>query len=91
MTVLGEKTVGLDELGKWTKQSGLRAVPVGVFDDPVGPPSYKLAQDADITVVLFVERKVVANFAFRQGELDDTAVKRISEELSRLDKKSDRK
>lgn len=91
MTVLGEKTVGLDELGKWAKQAGLKAVPVGVFDDPVGPPSYKLADDADVTVILFTQRKVIANFAFRQGELDDTAVNRISDELSRLDKKSDRK
>jgi hypothetical protein len=91
MTVLGEKTIGLDELGKWSKQSGLKAVPVGVFDDPVGPPSYKLAENADVTVVVFTQRKVVANFAFRQGELDESAVKRIADELSRLDKKSDRK
>ena len=91
MTVLGEKTVGLDELAKWAKQSGLKGVPVGVFDDPVGPPSYKLAEDADVTVVLFTQRKVAANFAFRQSELDETAVKRISDELSHLDKKSDRK
>jgi hypothetical protein len=91
MTVLGEKTIGLDELGKWSKQSGLKTVPVGVFDDPVGPPSYKLAEDADVTVVVFTQRKVVANFAFRQGELDESAVKRIADELSRLDKKSDRK
>jgi hypothetical protein len=91
MTVLGEKTIGLDELGKWAKQAGLKAVPVGVFDDPVGPPSYKLADGADVTVILFAERKVVANFAFRQGELDEAAVKRISDELSRLGKKPDRK
>jgi len=91
MTVLGEKTIGLDELGKWSKQCGLKAVPVGVFDDPVGPPSYKLAEEADVTVVVFTRRKVVANFAFRPGELDEAAVKRIADELSRLDKKSDRK
>src|SRR5262245_47478628 len=46
MTVLGEKTIGLDELGKWAKQCGLKGVAVGVFDDPVGPPSYKVAEDA---------------------------------------------
>src|SRR3954463_11119543 len=30
MTVLGEKTVGLDELGKWAKQTGLKATPTGI-------------------------------------------------------------
>jgi hypothetical protein len=91
LTVLGEKTVGLDDVGKWAKQSGLKAVPVGVFDDPVGPPSYKLAEDADVTVILFVERKVTANFAFRAGELDDAALGRVADELSRLGKKVDGK
>lgn len=84
MTVLGEKTVGLDELGKWAKQAGLKTLPVGVFDDPVGPPSYKLAADADVTVLLFVDRKVVVNHAFRAGELDAAAVKKITEEVAKL-------
>jgi hypothetical protein len=84
MTVLGEKTIGLDELGKWAKQKGLKSVPVGVFDDAAGPPSYKLARDADVTVLLFVNRKVVVNAAFRPGELDDGAVKRLADEMARL-------
>jgi hypothetical protein len=87
MTVLGEKTVGLNELGKWAKETGLKAVPVGIFDDPVGPPSYKLADDADVTVVLFVGRKVTATLAFRVGELDDDAVRRVGEAVGRLGKK----
>jgi hypothetical protein len=84
MTVLGEKTIGLDELGTWAKKQGLKSVPVGVFDDPVGPPSYKLARDADVTVLLFVNRKVVSNATFRAGELNDAAVQRIAEEVARL-------
>jgi hypothetical protein len=83
-TVLGEKTIGLDDLGRWATKSGLKAVPVGVFDDPVGPPSYKLADDANFTVVAFENRKVIANFAFRPGELDDAAVKRVAVQLTRL-------
>lgn len=84
LTVLGEKTTGLDDLGRWATRAGLKGVPVGVFDDAVGPPSYKLADEADVTVVLFENRKVVANFAFRSGELDDVAIKQISEQLGRL-------
>ena len=84
MTVLGEKTIGLDDLGTWAKKQGLKSVPVGVFDDPVGPPSYKLAGDADVTVLLFVNKKVVSNATFRAAELDDAAVKRIAEDVARL-------
>ena len=84
MTVLGEKTVGLDDLGRWAKQAGLNAVPVGVFDDPAGPPTYRLATDADVTVLVFVNRKVVANFAFRPGQLDDRGVRRVAAEFARL-------
>jgi hypothetical protein len=87
MTVLGEKTIGLDDLAKWATKAGLKAVPVGVFDDPVGPPSYKLADDADVTVIVFENRKVAANFAFRKGELDDAAVKLVSEHFARIDGK----
>jgi hypothetical protein len=84
MTVLGEKTVAIEDLSKWAKQAGLKSMPVGVFDDPVGPPSYKLADDADVTILLFIDHKVVANFAFRKGELDDASSKRVIEEIKRL-------
>jgi hypothetical protein len=84
MTMLGEKTIGLDDLGHWATKAVLKAVPTGVFDDPVGPPSYKLAEDAEVTVVLFEDRKVVANFAFRKSELDDSAISRVKEQLTRL-------
>jgi hypothetical protein len=84
MTVLGEKTIALDDLGKWAKQLGLKATPVGVFDDAVGPPSYKLADDADVTILLFVNRKVVANFAFRSGELSDEAIQRVTDSIGKL-------
>lgn len=84
MTVLGEKTVTLDALGQWAKEAALKGVPTGVFDDPAGPPTYKLAEDAEVTVLLFVDRKVIANFAFREGELDEKAVERVAGEVTKL-------
>jgi hypothetical protein len=84
LTVLGEKTIGLDELGTWAKKQGLKSVPIGVFDDPAGPPSYKLSRDADVTVLLFINRKVIFNATYRTGDLNDSAVKRIGEEVARF-------
>jgi hypothetical protein len=65
----------------WAKKHALRSVPVGVFEDVDGPPSYRLHRDADVTVLLSVKQKVVANFAFRAGELTD---KKIAEVLAAL-------
>ena len=84
LSVLGEKTVSLDDLAKWSKQSGIKTVPVGVFDDPIGPPTYKLHNEAEVTVLLYVKKKVVANFAFRAGELNDEAIAKIVGELPKL-------
>lgn len=83
LTILGEKTVAIDDLSKWAKKTGLKSIPVGVFDDPIGPPSYRLSDDADVTVLLFLDRKVTVNLAFRAGELDESAMKKITEEIAR--------
>jgi hypothetical protein len=76
MTQLAE-TADLDGLARWAQKQGLKTVPVGAFEDADGPPSYKLARDADVTVMLFVRQKVVANFAFRAGELDDKKIDEV--------------
>ncbi len=67
----------LDALGKWAQKQGLKDCPVGAFEDADGPPAYTLHRDADVTVLLFVKQKVVANFSFRAGELDDKRIEAV--------------
>ena len=50
-------------------------------DNPAGPKAYNVAKDADITVVLYVDRKVKANHAFKKGELTDTDIDTIISEV----------
>jgi hypothetical protein len=83
MTHLTE-TADLDALGKWGQKQGLKSLPVGAFEDVDGPPAYKLHKDADVTVLLFVKEKVVANFAFRKGELTEKAVADVTKALPKL-------
>ena len=59
---------------EWSKKQAIRGVPLSVFEDADGPPSYKLSRDAEVTVLVFVKQKVVNNFAFRAGELTDERV-----------------
>ena len=83
MTLLAD-TADLDGLAKWAQKATVKGVAVGAFEDADGPPAYKLARDADVTVLLFVNRKVVANFAFRAGELTDAKVEEVAKALPRL-------
>lgn len=77
-------TADLDGLGKWSQEQGLKSVPVGAFEDPDGPPAYLLADDADVTVILFVKEKVIGNFAYRAGELNDKAIDRVMKTVPKL-------
>src|SRR5436190_12843105 len=83
MTLLAEKA-DLDALAKWSQKQGLKSCPVGAFEDADGPPSYKLHKDADVTVIFFTKQKVVANFAFRAGELDDKAIEKVMKSVPSL-------
>lgn len=74
----------LEKLAKWAQNHGIKNVPVGAFEDADGPPSYKLHKDADVTVILFARQKVVANFAFRAGELNDQAIQEVVKAIPAL-------
>jgi hypothetical protein len=75
VTLLSDDQTALDPKAvEWGRKFALHAVPVGVFENLDGPPSYRLSRDADVTVILFVNRKVVADFAYRQGEFNDDRV-----------------
>jgi len=69
---------------EWGKKHAIRTLPLGVFEDKDGPPSYRLAADADVTVLLFVKKKVVANFAFRAGELTDEKAAEVMKALPKI-------
>jgi hypothetical protein len=85
MTFLHEDQLGLDpKVVQWSQKHALSSVPLGVFEDVVGPPSYRLAADADVTVLLFVKQKVVANFAFRAGELKEEQIREVLQALPRI-------
>ena len=85
VTFLSNDQLGLDpKVVQWGQKHAIRSLPLGVFEDVGGPPSYRLARDADVTVLLFVKQKVVANFAFRAGELGDEKTAEVMKALPRI-------
>jgi hypothetical protein len=75
---------GLQEkLEALAREDGIKHVSLAVME-PAGPKHYKLSPAADVTVVLYRNRKVVANHAFRQGQFDDKAVGAILRDVPRI-------
>jgi hypothetical protein len=49
-----------------------------------GPEKYRLSPAADVTVLLYHRFTVKANYAFKNGDLNDTAIGAISAEIAKL-------
>jgi hypothetical protein len=85
VTFLADDQTKMDPLVvKWAQQHAISNVPCAVFEDTVGPPTYLLAKEADVTVILSVKQKVVANFAFRAGELNDAAIAEVLKAIPKI-------
>jgi len=54
------------------------------IDNPAGPEKYDVNEKADVTVVMYVDRKVKANHAFGKGEMKDKDVEVIIKDLSKI-------
>jgi hypothetical protein len=74
---LEKKLKGLAEKEKLEKV-------VLTIDNPTGPPKYKIAKDADVTVILYNRGEVKANYAFRKGELKDKDIEKILGDLPKI-------
>ena len=85
VTLLSDDQTKMDpQIVAWAKTHAISGMPCAVFEDTVGPPTYLLAKEADVTVILSVKQKVVANFAFRAGELDDAAIANVVKSVPRI-------
>ncbi len=72
-----------DRLEALAKKEGLKKCILSI-DNPAGPPGYNVAKDADITVVLYNKRTVVANHVFKKGGLNDTAITKIMADVPKI-------
>lgn len=71
------------ELSQAAAKSGLKHLVLSI-DQPAGPDGFRVAADADLTVVLYNKYDVLANHAFRKGQLTDKAIERILDDLPKI-------
>ena len=70
-----------DSVSNMQKDAGVKNVSLAV-DGPKGPEAYKVSKDADVTVILYNKKKVVANHSF--DKFDSEGVEKVAGSLSRL-------
>ncbi|MCI0701395.1 MAG: hypothetical protein L0241_09975 [Planctomycetia bacterium] len=72
----------LKEVAKKTELKSL-VLAIEEADDPI-PEKYNLNKDADVTVILYVERLVKANYSFEKGKLTDKDIDAIVKDVSKI-------
>jgi len=70
-------------LSELVTKEGYKKLVVSI-DNPAGPKEYTVAKDADITVVLYTDRNVKANYAFKKGELSEKDVDAIVKDVAKI-------
>lgn len=73
-----------EELKKLAKDHGIEKLPLTVYEGQAGPPSYKISQDAEVTVHLWTGTQVKANHAFAEGELDEKGIEAVVADISKI-------
>ena len=61
------------KLKEFAEKHGIKNMPLTTYGSSSGPPSYKIAKDADVTVMMWRQINVKANHAFEKGGLDKDA------------------
>lgn len=72
------------KLTELAEKHGIKNVPLTIFDGEAGPGNYKIAKEADVTVLLWKERNVKANHAFEPKQLNADAVKKIVSDTEKI-------
>jgi hypothetical protein len=81
LTKEGDKTK--EDLKKLAADAGVTHVPLTMHQDPVGPPDYEIAKDADFTVLMWKRSQVKVNHAFK-GELTDKDIATIVADIAKI-------
>ena len=84
VVILSDDKAMADTLKSWAKEKDIKKTALTVYDDPKGPDAYDIAKDADVTVLLYVEKTVKVNHAFRKGELQDKQIDEIVKDVPKI-------
>jgi hypothetical protein len=75
---------GLDKkLKEVAEKEGIKKT-ILTIDNPSGPTAYKIAKDADVTVIMYNKHTVHANHAFKKGELNEKTIDAVVADIKKI-------
>lgn len=85
LTFCNPKQEDLDgPIVRWADKAGLRRLPVGTFEDTLGPPAYRLDGKAILYAVIAKDGKIEKVLSLKQGEEANGFEALIAMELDRI-------
>jgi hypothetical protein len=57
---------------------------MATMPNKAGPEAYKIAKDAEVTVILYNKNKCEANYSFKKGEMTDADVEKIVADVAKI-------
>ncbi len=81
----GDKAKLEPQLKNAAKKAELKTTILAIEDkeDPI-PEKYNLSKDADVTVILYVDRVVKANYSFSKGKITDKDIEAVVKDVSKI-------
>jgi hypothetical protein len=73
------------------KNEHLKKLPLTTFAGMAGPDGYKINKQADVSIHLWVKRRVKDSFAFKSGDLTDEKIKEVLSAVKKLNAKEAKK
>jgi hypothetical protein len=82
---MGDKAKLEPQLKDLAKKAELKTLVLAIDDieEPI-PAKYNLSKDADVTVILYVDRVVKANYSFAKGKLTDKDIETIVKDVGKI-------
>ena len=71
------------KLKELAKKEGIK-IPLTTFENAAGPEDYKISKDAEVTVLEWVNSKVVVNHSFAAGKLNEAGIKAVIKDTAKI-------
>ena len=71
-------------LKKLAAAKGIKTTPLTVFEGVAGPPNYKIAKDADVTVLMWKRQQVMVNHAFGKDDLSKKSIAAVVKDTGKI-------
>jgi hypothetical protein len=73
-----------DKLKKVAEKQQIKDTPLTTFEGTAGPPEYKIAKDAEVTVMMWVDGKVKVNQTVKKADLNKEKIAAIVKDTSKI-------